>query len=410
MTEPWTSVMNKLELIDTREEGITEDDAEALLKLHRSLKRKDTSDFNHRDILCDSYRLAREVDNISHGWEDERKADEVVDYIRSNHDGWTASDYRTAYRQFAQYTWDEEGMPSHIEDISTSAKGVEPRPNKEDYITQDEAEEMIRSCSSDRDKALIAVAFEAGPRGGELYNMTYGDVRRGDSGMSLTFFGKTKEQRHVSLYWANTWLARWLEEYPSDSPEDDAPLWCRIRDSHYGDPGEQISQRALYNIFESAAEKADVDKKVTPTNFRKSNAYYLSQFSSMNIRDINVRQGRKPESDEIRPYLMVDGTDADKNYREGLGIEEPDEQGLDIESIKPIHCSKCNRESPAGSEACQWCGVPFTDDASDTQEKIGNELVETLKRDPELAEDAGILLNALESSTELREAVAEYRE
>jgi hypothetical protein len=55
----------------------------------------------------------------------------------------------------------------------------------------------------------------------------------------------------------------WLDEHPA--PDDrDAPLWPKLQTP------EEISYRMLTKMFKKPAERAEIEKPVTLTNFRKS--------------------------------------------------------------------------------------------------------------------------------------------
>jgi site-specific recombinase XerD len=97
-------------------------------------------------------------------------------------------------------------------------------------------------------------------------------VNNHDHGLQIMIDGKTG-QRAVSLIPSVPYLRRWPSGHP-DKDDPDAPLWSGLNEST------EITYRRFLNIFDDVARRADVEKTVTRTNFRKSNTTYL------------VRQGR----------------------------------------------------------------------------------------------------------------------
>jgi len=76
---------------------------------------------------------------------------------------------------------------------------------------------MIEACKNSRDEALIAVAFDAGARSGELQDLTVGDVNDHKHGLRIFVDGKTG-QRDVTLIPSVPYLQRWLGDHPA--PDD----------------------------------------------------------------------------------------------------------------------------------------------------------------------------------------------
>jgi hypothetical protein len=269
---------------------------------------------------------------------------------------------------------------------------------------------MLEACQNPRDKALIAVQFEAGARGGELYDLRRGDVFESEHSVGLHVDGKRGE-RTVHLIQSVPYLQRWLDEETHPAGDDStAYLWSKL-DS----PG-RPSYNNFLQAFKSAAERAGVSKTVTPTNFRRSNTRWLvlQGFPQSRIED---RQGRKRGSDHTARYMARFGEESNENAYarlHGLDVEpEPDKQ-----STGPLDCPRCHRDTPAHKSHCMWCnfalsheaaaardatqetavqGMVEADDA--TKREIFAEFVAFLNEDPHrIPEDAHELLTSSESS------------
>ena len=68
---------------------------------------------------------------------------------------------------------------------------------------------MIEATQNARDAALIAVAFDAGVRSGELQHLTVGNVNDHEHGLQIRVDGK-QGQRPVPLIPSVPYLEQWL--------------------------------------------------------------------------------------------------------------------------------------------------------------------------------------------------------
>jgi hypothetical protein len=266
----------------------------------------------------------------------------------------------------------------------------------------DDVKPMIDAATNPRDAALVAVAFDAGPRSGELRALSVGDVSDSELGMRLRLDGKTG-QRTVTLVPSGEYLTRWLAAHPaSDDPS--APLWSKLGEA------DQLSYRRFRDIFDAVADRADVEKPVTPTNFRKSNASYLARRGA-NAALIEDRQGRARNSQAVSRYVARFGDDdeaAQIAALHGMEVENADT----AESLAPIECSRCGNETPHDEPLCVHCGQAVDAAAAEELEAAKQALREQMARSDDPAERRTALrgLETLESdpekSRELLDAVA----
>lgn len=208
---------------------------------------------------------------------------------------------------------------------------------------------MIETSRNSRNKALFAVAYEGGFRGGELYNLTRSDVHNAQNGVWIRVDGKTGEREVQLIGDAIAHLATWLEQdHPSDDPK--APLWSKL------DAPERPSYQTYLKWFKRAGRRAGVTKPVTPTNFRKSNAYWLANRGATEAL-IEDRQGRTRGSPVASRYVARFGKeDSDTQYRGLFGQAEDD---TEPEQLGPRECSRCGKLTPRDKDQCQHCRLPF---------------------------------------------------
>lgn len=293
--------------------------------------------------------------------EDKEAAGAIVDWIHETYDNEeTNRDRRNALRVFGKVIANDDptdkdaAPPPSIDWIpSTTPDTYDPAPNPAHMITWEEAQAMANHPGTNsRDAALIVIAWDAGPRSGELQALTLGDVTDHELGRSIRIRDGKTGTRDVTITNAVPHLQQWLNSHPATdengTPEDpDAPLWSKLKKP------EEISYRMFRNAFIEAAERIDLQKPNDPTNFRKSSA---SALASQGVPQAHLedRYGWERGSDAAARYIRVFGGEADRALAEARGmdidIEEPDPTG-------PTQCIRCGELIERDSENCYNCGA-----------------------------------------------------
>ncbi|QLH81017.1 tyrosine-type recombinase/integrase [Halosimplex pelagicum] len=293
-------------------------------------------------------------------------ADAIVRWIHGEYDNeHTNQDYRTALRSWGRYRLKTDEPPETLAWIPTgTSNNFDPTPSERDLLTQPDVEAMIDACHNDRDKALIAVQFEAGLRGGELYDLRVGDIFDGDHSTGIHVDGKEGE-RTVHLIWAVPWLQDWVSEHPTGDTTD--YLWAKLSDP------DRPSYNTWLGYFKAAAERAGVSKDVTPTNLRKSNTRWLIKRGLKTPR-IEDRQGRERGSEHTARYLARFGDESNERaYAQVQGVEvEADDEGGEV---APVPCPRCGELVPRHRDFCEGCRFSMDLEAQDLLDTV-DELID----------------------------------
>jgi integrase len=383
MASPRKQIENLQERIRTSTE-ISDPDRELLIEFsdQMDLLKSEYTDHRHDKLLRHCTIMAEEVGGLAEALEEKDVAEDLVRWINRNYENeYTNHDYRTALRVLAKRTVDGDELPDSVEWIpSGTSNSHDPVPNPAEMLDWDEdIIPMIEASKNSRDKALIAVAFDAGARSGELRELTVGDVNDHKHGLRIFVDGKTG-QRDVTLIPSVPYLQRWLGDHPA-AEDNTAPLWCKLSEP------EELSYRGFRQIFELAAERAGVTKPTTPTNFRKSNASYLAQ-QGMSQPYIEDRQGRKRGSDATAHYVARFGGEAEDDYARMHGLEVEEEEP---EPIGPLECPRCGKETPRHEPACVWCKQALDHAGAETLEeeekKVRKAALRFAKENPEVLDD-----------------------
>ena len=361
-------------------------DRDVLLEFSDRLRllRQEYSDHRHLKLLRHCVRMAEYAGCLTDALEDRDASEEIVRWINETYENQeTNRDYRVALRVFGKRVVDDndgDPPPSIAWVPSKTSRDYKPTPNPAEMLDfENDVRPMIKATTNVRQEALIALQFDAGLRGGELYDLTIGDISDGKHGKRVRVDGKTG-QRTVDRISSVPHLQKWLSEHPArDDPE--VPLWSKLSTP------DQVSYQQYLDDFKTPAAKAGVKKPVTPTAFRKSNATWLAK-QGANSGLIEDRQGRTRGSKAVSRYVARFGEDAADQYAKMHGIEvEVDE----MEGTAPVKCPRCDRETPADRDFCMWCDQALEhgvlDELEEEQEAKRRKFLRMARDDPELLDE-----------------------
>jgi len=388
MRNPEREVATLREKIQNGDRDIDDErDREILMEFSDELKllRETYGHHRHVKLLRHCVRIAENAPvSLVDALEDRDATEEIVRWIHDTYDleasAETNQNYRVALRVFGRRATDvagEEPPPSIDWVNATLPRDYDPSPDPSEMLRwEDDVEPMLDACRNSRDEAAIALQFDAGLRGGELYDLTIGDISDTAHGLSVSVDGKTG-QRSVDLIPSTPHVNRWLSDHPGGDPDD--PLWTKLT------ANDQLSYNSYLDMFKRPAGRADIEKTVTPTNFRKSNLAWLCR-QGMNARHIERRQGRSHGSDAVSRYTAIFDEDIGDEYARIMGLEVAEEDETD--EFAPVVCPRCDKETPAREERCMWCGFGFSAKAAETASEQDQDLMRFIRDHPELAEQA----------------------
>jgi len=276
---------------------------------------------------------------------------EVVEqFLADVEDEDTAPDTKLEVRKTvkALYKWYADGK---FKDIVAWVKTTRSRNNDklpESLITEAEVRRMIEAASHPRDRAIISVMWEAGPRVGEFLTLNVKHVQFDDVGTRLTMKGKTG-MRRILLIDSTPYLAEWLASHPKRN-RTDAALWVGIGTVGRDEP---LQYAALRKLLATLAMKAGVKKGSNPHNFRHSRATALAK----HLTEAQMDQyfGWVRGSDMPGTYVHLSGRDVDEAILKlrGLKAAEPPPES----DLAPKPCPRCGLPNKATGRFCSRCGA-----------------------------------------------------
>lgn len=395
--DPSSAVATMRQRLEDGVYDISEADQQLLLDLDREIRLlgpSEYSDHQHEFLLRRGTKIAKEVGGLADAVEDREAAETIVSWINTEQTGSpeTNKDYRVALRNIGKLVTDGEGMPDSVAWIPGGyPSNYDPAPDPTEMLTWDEdVRPMIDAALNSRDRALVALAWDAGPRAGELFDLTVGDITDHDYGLQLTLEGKTGRRSPI-LIPSVTWVRKWLADHPSGADGD--PLWSKLTTP------ESISNNRIRDALKEIADRAGVDKPVTPTNFRKSSASYLAS-QGVSQAHLEEHHGWTRGSEVAARYIAVfnDANEREIARAHGLDIEadEPEPTG-------PIVCPRCEQKTPRDEEACVWCGQVLSQEAAEAAETQRQDAMQDIREaNDELADAIMTVEAALGDDVSLR--------
>jgi integrase len=385
MVDPEQGVKTLREKLETGGRDIDNDrDREVLLEFldEMQLMRETYGYHRQAKLLRHCVRISEYAPaSLADALEDRAAAEDIVRWIHREYDlqetPETNQNYRVALRVFGRRVDDEYGddPPPSVDWInSTLPRDYDPSPDPSEMLRwEDDVEPMLDACRNPRDEAAIALQFDAGLRGGELYDLTVSDISETTHGLSVRVDGKTG-QRSVDLIPSTPHINRWLSDHPGGRND---PLWSTLSSP------DQLSYNAYLDMFKRPAKRAELDKDVTPTAFRKANLAWLCR-QGMNARHIERRQGRAHGSDAVARYTAIFDDDVGDEYAQLMGLKVEDED--DGNEFAPVTCPRCDRESPKREDRCMWCGQALSAAAATEAADQDADMMEAIAENPDIAD------------------------
>jgi integrase len=361
---------------------IDERDKNLLLEYNRRLRRQRSrvgelrrlKNLKHLRLLA-GHSQKYDVDELpepalADTFEDSEAVGLFLDWIHATYSNEeTNRDYRAALRSLGEHATDGD-ISDPLDEISaTTPNDYRPMPDPAKmYRWEAHIQPMLDAARYTRERAMIAVAWDAGLRSGELHGLRVGDVTDHKFGLSVTVDGK-KGQRSVTLVPGVPYLRRWLENHPA--PDDQsAPLWSDL------DTVRDVTYAMKVKMLKKPARDADMSppSSATPTRMRKSSASYLAS-QGVNQAHLEDHHGWKRGSDAAARYIAVFGDANDRAIAKAHGVEVEDN---DPDPIAPVECPRCSRETPRERGACVWCGQALAQETAREVDHQRTEIMESL--------------------------------
>ncbi|MDG6926680.1 MAG: tyrosine-type recombinase/integrase [Nitrososphaerota archaeon] len=306
-----------------------------------------------------TYHLKNAIERLGTSVQQAKRADieGLVAWLQhdSGYTPHTISDYLFAIKRFFKFARcgnvdRETPYPEEVRWVKTAMK---PNERKEPlFFTSEEVEAMIKAATNLRDKAMLAVGYEAGLRATELLTLNIGSVVFDDRGARLHIERGKTGSRVVRLITSVSLLARYLEVHPFRN-EPSSPLWLTESTNYMN---HRLSWVRWNRCLKQVAQRAGVKKRVFNHMLRHGSATRNAKF--LTDSELKLMYGWSMSSKMPAVYVHLSGRDLDDKLTALYA-------GKEVEPIKPeftpIICPRCNERASRGMVYCPKCASPLDD-------------------------------------------------
>ena len=268
---------------------------------------------------------------------------------------WTKVRYKYAIKKF--YSW-LDGIEWNTKEYSERVKWIgatvkRSRLGRPVILTKEEILKLFSVCKGTREKALCSFMYESGCRcPDELLHMKVGDVEFDDYGAKVKLTSGKVGTRVIRIVSCVPHLKAWINEEHLE-PKSNNWLWVSKGTRRYGEP---IGYGMLKNIIRKWKDDAGITKRVTAYTFRRTRYTHLSNKWPTPV--LYKYMGQVQGSKVIDRYVELNEDAVDDAVLNFYGMKQKTNG-----DIKPLFCSRCNKQNSPELEYCDVCHAPLTEKA-----------------------------------------------
>ncbi len=342
--------------------------------------------------------LGKDFDYIN-----KQDAKELLNKIDSdpNKGEWTQHSYRVILRKFVKWLREEHGYPKdypnaeHLTKILSLIKYPEEvskikirNPNKikprDEIPTQEEMRFLREASLNARDKAILAIWEEVGPRIGGLGSRQIKHVEFDELGALLYMKDKTMKGEPVRLISSASYLRDWREAHPfKNNPE--APLWIDFEKLEKPSPllygaFRRMIHRTIkrHNRRAEASGLPKITRRIHTHAFRYF-AHIRDELEGVPRSVQRKQRGWSVSSNMPDKYAAIVNSDVEEYFRKRYGLNGSGSNN------KPLACPRCKEVNAVGNIYCRRCGLPLNEKAR-KYDSVIDDLIEKIILDPELSQ------------------------
>lgn len=277
----------------------------------------------------------------------------------------TINQYKKSFRKFMSWAYGQN-CPSWVKAEIKLKKSV-GRIQPEDIPTREEFTAFINTASTPRDKAIIAVAGDAGVRISALLSCTVSSFVENQHAsilyLSKDGANKTTPAKGIPLTWSTAYVQQWLTNHPfREDPK--APLWTtRVRKRvNPKDPESNLEYQALsysatYKMFQAIETRLAKQKHTHPHMLRH---YAVTNWILDGLPEqiIKHRAGWGPDSKEMSRYGNWTDEDLNNQIFEIYGLKKDNKRSIELKT-----CPRCNNILKPEDRFCSQCNLPLTQES-----------------------------------------------
>lgn len=291
----------------------------------------------------------------------------------------TVNNMKIAVKRFYQWLCGIE------DEYPPVVKWMKPAPLRntikpEHLLDNDERERLLVGCRCQRDRAIIMMIDELGPRPDEVLSMKVGDVTPNRYGMMAMLNGKTGA-RPAPIIDAAPDMQLWLNQHPLRD-DVEAPLWV------YVDHGEvkPLTYNGLRGVLRRIVKRAGIKRRIWLYLYRHSRRTEEAKLGKGHLPEAVQRKlaGWTASSRMPGVYHHLAGGDVEAAIlrSRGIELEEPEEE----RRLVARSCPRCGTRNPPDAKYCMMCSLVLDREEALRFEDVQNTLDDVMSKlfeDPE---------------------------
>jgi len=386
-------------------ENFCNENKKLIKKFARDLKVRGVSVFRINRYIQTLRVVHRWKDKPFREWNEEDIKDVLFEIENNGYRPQTINEFKKGLRMFFKWLHGEDWDGLKV------LRGEKKDKRKPDVLTEKEISKMIEAAENVRDKAIIALGYEAGLRIGELASIRWKNVVWTDWAAKIKVHGKTGE-RVIPVVMAASYLRQWMVDHPAydirtGEIDPNALVFVRINGK---DAGKPMSYQMFAKVIKKAAERAGIKKRVYPHILRHSRATVLANY--LTEQQMNIFFGWVQGSDMPAVYVHLSGREIEGAIKKIYGLETEEEE----KRAKPKKCPRCNELNAPTARFCARCGLLLDEKErlkiQMEEPEMVSELMEAVLKNPALLEKFREMLKVvemIEKNPKLLQAILELK-
>ncbi|MEI7434481.1 MAG: site-specific integrase [Methanomicrobiales archaeon] len=233
-------------------------------------------------------------------------------------------------------------------------------------LTDQEIEDIVLNCRNARDKAIIMLMSEGAFRVGEIASLRWNQVKFEDWGLIINVDEKTGKPRLVPCSGnGRAFLIGYMNDMgiASPPPPDELVFFYRV-----GNEKVQIQYSNISQRIKEAAERAGIQKHVTPHLFRHSAITRMIEDGLGETVVKRIAWGNE-DSEQLSTYTHVTDNLIIDSVKARWKIDAEPVKLKERKTFGPVQC-QCGYVNPPGLKFCGQCGKGLTPDAISEIERV----------------------------------------
>ncbi len=278
----------------------------------------------------------------------------VAQIEKRNCSEWTKTRYKLAIKKFYSFLdgkeWNSKQYADKVIWLNTTVR--KSKLKRPIILTNDEVLRIFNAARGTREKAMCSFMYESGCRcPDELLHMKIGDIEFDEYGAKVKLTSGKVGTRVIRVISCVPHLKTWVnEEHPSNAGPD-SWLWVSKGTRNHGYP---IGYQSLKLVVRKWRKRAGIEKKITPYTFRRTRYTHLA--TKMPTPLLYKFMGQVQGSKVIDRYVELNEEAVDDAVLSFYGVKHKNNG-----DIKPLFCSRCNRQNSPELEFCDICHAPLTE-------------------------------------------------